>query len=91
MICEGNIEDHCCWVAGEVCEFLQENTVPGRRWACGLLVKYGDWESVYIATEYDSVRTKFMDIKFDDDMRCGDWPALGVKCNACGKINDGSN
>ena len=53
--CHGNADDHCCYVDGEVCEYLEENTVPGRRWACGLLVKYGSWAAMNASPEYQEI------------------------------------
>jgi hypothetical protein len=50
--CHGNAEEHCCYVAGEVCPYLEENTVSGRRWACGLLRRLGSWDAVNRSDEY---------------------------------------
>jgi hypothetical protein len=49
--CHGNAE-HCCFVDGEVCRYLEENTVPGRRWACGLLRRLGSWDAVHADAGY---------------------------------------
>ncbi len=54
--CTGNRDTHCCYLAGGVvCDHLQENTVPGRRWACGLLVKYGSWAAMNRSPEYKPI------------------------------------
>lgn len=45
--CHGNGPDHCCMVAGQVCPFLEMDTVPGRRWVCGLRRKLGSWGAVH--------------------------------------------
>lgn len=55
--CHGNGEDHCCYIAGVVCSYLEENTVSGRRWACGLLVKYGTWAAMNPSPEYRPIGT----------------------------------
>lgn len=46
--------DHCCYLGGETCEHLVEN-VAGRRYACGLMVKYGSWELMEQSPEYAEV------------------------------------
>ncbi len=46
--------DHCCYVAGVRCEYLVENE-GGRRYACGLLLKYGTWEAMNSSPEYKPV------------------------------------
>ncbi len=79
--CTGNLEDHCCWVNGKVCPHLEENTVEGRRWTCGLLVEHGPWAVVYETEEY------LRDVKPQMDRlgtQCGDWPPKGEVCATCG-------
>lgn len=51
---EGWNGDHCCYVRGEVCPYLVENRA-GRRYACGLLIKYGSWDKVNASPEYQWV------------------------------------
>lgn len=46
MSCHGNCESHCCIFRGVVCPFVEENTIPGRRWTCGLFRELGTWEKV---------------------------------------------
>ncbi len=85
-VCTGNFEDHCCWVDGKVCPHLEENTVEGRRWACGLLVALGSWEGVYRTEAWQR------DVKPLCDrlgVRCGDWPSEGERCATCGVSGDG--
>ena len=52
MSCHGNNKDHCCTFNGIDCKYLEKDTVPGRRWACGLHVKYGGWEGALNSWEY---------------------------------------
>ena len=74
MTCHGNGEDHCCWLGGEVCQYLEENTVPGRRWACGLRRRAGSWSAVYESVAYRrNVKPKLRALNVVD---CGDWPQL---------------
>jgi len=86
-VCAGNSEDHCCWVNGKVCPHLEENTVEGRHWACGLLVKLGSWEAVYKDNNWQ------LDVKPLCDRigvrGCGDWPPKGKTCLECGVSGDG--
>ncbi len=81
-VCTGNSEGHCCWVNGEVCPYLEENTVKGRRWVCGLLVKFGSWEEVYKSESYKTdVKQPLMDRL---GVPCGEWPPKGEVCAECG-------
>lgn len=72
-VCHGNGEDHCCYVAGEVCPFLEENTVPGRRWACGLFRELGNWDAVHADPRYlEHVQPAWDQIGIEG-YSCGDW------------------
>ena len=62
QICTGNGVQHCCWVDGEVCPHLVENKVPGRRWACGLLDKFGSWAGVNESDEYEPIGAHWLTI-----------------------------
>lgn len=87
MKCHGNGDDHCCWFNGEVCQFLEENTVPGRRWACGLHRKYGGWEGALASPEYiQHVQIKYDTIPQLQGLNCRDWPRVGEQCGACGGV-----
>lgn len=83
MPCHGNAATHCCWLAGEVCPHLEENTVVGRRWACGLMRKLGNWDLVLHSEEYlrdvEPILKPF-------GYNCKDWPdkPKGAKCGDCG-------
>ena len=46
--------DHCCYWGGQPCPYLVENEA-GRRYACGLLIKYGSWEKMNESPEYRPV------------------------------------
>ena len=82
MICTGNLDDHCCYF-GEVCKHLEENTVPGRRWACGLHRKYGSWEAMYAAPEWSEVIAKAISVGLPETYKCSEWPVEGEKCGVC--------
>lgn len=75
-VCTGNNESHCCYVNGEVCSFLGENIVPGRRWACSLFVELGDWDLVHQDPRYtESVQVNWIKSGTPD---CGKW--IGPGC-----------
>ncbi len=65
---------HCCWVNGKVCEFLIENH-GGRRFACGLMVELGDWQTVHTSSRYSPLA-----IVFADEGLCGDWQPKAGQC-----------
>lgn len=60
--CHGNGSEHCCWVGGAVCEYLEEHTVPGRRWACGLLRRGGSWAAMRTLPEYRPIGEKWLEL-----------------------------
>lgn len=70
LYCHGSGESHCCWVEGKVCVFLEENTVPGRRWACGLRRELGDWELVHKDPRYQPIHEVWAKLGTQD---CGDY------------------
>ena len=73
-VCHGNGPDHCCYIAGRVCPYLEENPVEGRRWACGLLRELGSWPKVYRSTRYRRTdAAKWFRVSFPS-YGCGDWP-----------------
>ena len=77
-------------MAGTPCKHLEDRTVSGRRWACGLRRKYGDWDKVLVSKEYvDTVAPHFD----PQDVNCRDWPDLskGQSCNECGIGFDNDN
>jgi len=73
VICHGNGPDHCCSLGQYgVCQYLEENTVEGRRWACGLLRELGAWSRVHVDGRYlRDVKPKLDELGVVD---CGDWP-----------------
>ena len=86
MSCHGNGNDHCCYLGDKgVCPHLEENTVPGRRWACGLLRRYGSWEAAEASEEYQTDVQPFMN-EFDGGRwSCSTWPEkYGNSCATCG-------
>lgn len=74
MFCHGNGEDHCCWIEGKECEFLEAGTVPGRIWACMLYRELGSWGAVYADPRYLGSSVKaWLDRRFPG-YGCGDYP-----------------
>lgn len=83
-VCHGNDDTHCCYVNGEVCPFLEENTVEGRRWACGLYRELGDWNLVHTDQRYlETVQVHWIPTGTPD---CGNW--FGPGCCFNTTIND---
>lgn len=83
MPCLGNSVDHCCYVNGVACEFLEKHTVEGRVWACGLRRELGNWDAVITDSRYlEKVDPYF------GEMNCKDWPdgegKNRGKCADCG-------
>jgi hypothetical protein len=81
--CTGNSKDHCCYVNGKPCRFLEENTVEGRHWACGLRRELGDWDTVQADDRYKT----HVEPHWIDGLDCKTWPnpALGQTCSTCGE------
>jgi hypothetical protein len=53
---------------------LEEWTVDGRRWACGLFREHGSWEKVYTDPRYlTSAAHALMQGRWPG-LGCGDWP-----------------
>ena len=80
--CSGNSDGHCCHLAGRVCSFLEEDTVPGRRWTCGLRRDLGSWSATHQDPRYLAEVKPVLDAKGLPD--CGDWPRPGEICAECG-------
>ena len=72
--CHGNGATHCCHLAQYgTCPYVEENTVPGRRWACGLYRELGSWTAVHNDPRYlESVQPFFTE--WGNGLSCGTWP-----------------
>lgn len=78
MTCHGNQSDHCCYVNGQRCIYLEENTIPGRRWVCGLRRELGSWEAVHAHPGYiENVQSEWDKVGIES---CGSW---GPSTNQC--------
>ena len=86
VLCNGNSQDHCCYLNGKVCVFLEEWTVPDRHWACGLYRELGSWELVHRDTRYQKHIQPFWDTHGPrmGVYSCGEFPGPN-KCESCGK------
>lgn len=84
--CAGTSNEHCCHIAGAVCPHLEEGTVPGRRWACGLRRVLGSWPAVHADARYLTSVKSYLKTTALKDMDCGDWPPPGVTCPSCGAV-----
>jgi len=90
MRCLGrNLDEHCCWVDGKVCKFLEENTEPGYRWSCGLRRELGSWDAVITDSRYVN---EILPLHRAKGMNCRDWPkpSAGGPCKLCGAGNGNS-
>lgn len=66
MQCLGrNKSDHCCYVDGKPCVFLEENTVEGFRWSCGLRRELGSWAAVVADPRYQPIKEYFAPFGYD--------------------------
>lgn len=86
MSCSGNGMDHCCYLIGRVCPHLEEATVPGRHWVCGLYRELGSWDAVEADARYLRDVQPMWDIKHPG-FGCGDWPQNMPEktiCSGCG-------
>ena len=82
MSCLGrNFDDHCCYLAGKVCDFLEENTEPGFRWSCGLRRELGDWDKVLADPRYKPIGEFFIEVIGVD---CKDFGSSKHPCTHCG-------
>ena len=73
--CHGNGPDHCCYINQQPCPHLQQHTMPGRRWVCGLLVKYGSWQAMNQSPEYQPIGEH--------------WLTRGLRFNECELFDPG--
>lgn len=83
MPCHGNADTHCCWLGGVECDYVEERSMPDRRWACGLMRELKDWDKVLASKEYrEHVAPKLEPI----GINCKDWPDKPkiYRCRACG-------
>lgn len=81
-VCTGNTPEHCCWVDGEVCRFLEIDTMPDRHWVCGLRRRLGSWEAVHNDPGYiEHVRPMWN--RINPSVNCGDYPPQGEACASC--------
>ena len=83
-ICTGNTSDHCCYLNGTPCVYIEENTVEGRRWACGLFRELGNWDAVHADERYVTTIQPLIDMTPFAGFRCGDWPDPSRVCATCG-------
>ena len=83
-VCHGNADDHCCHDGGGVCVYLEENTVEGRRWACGLRRELGSWDKVHESDRYKKSKVGKWFALNHPGFGCGDYPLANTKCETCG-------
>ena len=74
LLCHGNCDSHCCVFRNVICPFVEENTIKGRRWTCGLLRELGDWDLVLADKRYKEIVQPLWDTipeRVGDN--CRDW------------------
>lgn len=72
--CHGNCDDNCCCFLNVICPFLEENTIEGRRWTCGLMHELGDWDLVLADERYTTIVQDLYDTVPElKGMNCRDW------------------
>jgi hypothetical protein len=76
--CHGNGPDHCCYVDGQVCRWLEENTEPDRRWTCGLRRRLGSWEAVHADPRYQEFPGAIW--RESGTVDCGDFGPAELQC-----------
>jgi len=64
---------------GKPCPHLEENTVPGHRWTCGLRRELGNWDAVLADPRYQDFPGSVYE---PAGINCRDWPN-GNPCYAC--------
>jgi len=83
--CSGNTPAHCCVYGGVVCPYLEENTIPNRRWVCGLMREHQDWDKVLADPRYKKTLTplyeKFVWPFYSVKYNCKTWPVKGCECD----------
>ena len=85
MKCLGrNFDQHCCWINGKVCKYLEENTEPGFRWTCGLRKELGSWGAVLADPRY-------LALDLPEGINCRDYPDKNNPCKYCEGHLDGDS
>jgi len=79
-VCLGVGSDHCCYVSGLPCPHLEDGTVPGRRWACGLRRELGSWDLVHADARYAPIQAEWDRVGIES---CGAYPEPGRPCPVC--------
>ena len=82
--CHGNTSDHCCYFDNRVCKYLEENTLPDRRWVCGLMREHQDWDKVLADTRYKQDVLPLLEQHvwpyYGVNYTCKDWPTERCCC-----------
>lgn len=61
--------DHCCYIDGHPCLFIEEPRKGRRTFVCGLRDTLGSWEAVNLSPEYEPIGNH--------------WKARGLPFNYC--------
>jgi len=81
MICQATSSAHCCYIIGQgVCEHFDASRIGA---FCTLMAELNDWDTVHNDPRYRPQKAALASI---GSVLCGDWPAAGEACNACGAV-----
>lgn len=70
--------DHCCYIQGNVCPFLEVGTEEGRTFTCGLRRELGSWDAVHMDERYQSqVQVVWDQVGISS---CGEWQPREGEC-----------
>lgn len=67
MICKSDPESHCCWIKGQICEFLTEDTRCSLHEEWGHLWAHPAWAAAPVGQWFAQ---QWPGQTYD----CGDWP-----------------
>lgn len=85
MKCHGrNADDHCCYINGKPCLFLEENTEVGFRWSCGLRRELGSWDAVLADPRYYDGPESPKEL-----LKKWNYDCKSYQCRNCAKIDMG--
>ena len=91
MRCLGrNSDNHCCYLSGKVCQFLEENTEPDFRWTCGLRRELGSWNAVLEDPRYlEEVQPQLDAMPKIEPTNCREYPGGTWECRQCYPVKHG--
>ncbi len=84
MKCFGrNLADHCCYIDGKPCPFLERETERDQKWSCQLRRETGSWAAAVADPRYtaaDGPGPYFRQFGYDCET---------FQCHECGQLERG--